>query len=95
MRRNTLRLPELPGDGIDPEVIAGARRVLDWFVAHRGVGVEVAEGEIGYAAYLKSGTLLSEETMQEASRADAILFGAVDGPEFEALPSEIRRKVVG
>ncbi len=37
----TFKLLVLPGDGIGPEVTARARRVIDWFVAHRGLGVEI------------------------------------------------------
>lgn len=70
------RICLLPGDGIGPEVVGQARRVLDALQ----VPVEFSQGEIGYGAYQKLGTPLPEETLEEVRRADATLFGAVTTP---------------
>ena len=66
----------LPGDGIGPEVVGQARRVLDALQ----VPLEFTQGEIGYGAYKKLGTPLPEETLEKVRRADATLFGAVTTP---------------
>jgi homoisocitrate dehydrogenase len=66
----------LPGDGIGPEVVGQARRVLDALQ----VPLEFTRGEIGYAAYQKLGTPLPEETLEAVRQADATLFGAVTTP---------------
>jgi len=66
----------LPGDGIGPEVVGQARRVLDALK----LPLEFTQGEIGYGAYQKLGTPLPEETLELVSGADATLFGAVTTP---------------
>ena len=73
---NRYRICLLPGDGIGPEVIAQAERVL------RALGLELAfdYGEIGYNAYARLGTPLPEETLEKVRAADATLFGAVTTP---------------
>jgi len=71
----------LAGDGIGPEVVAEARRVLDAC----GVDATYEEAVVGGAAYRAAGHPLPPETVDLAKRADAILFGAVGDPEFDAL----------
>ena len=66
----------LPGDGIGPEVVGQARRVLDALQ----IPADYTQGEIGYGAYQKLGTPLPEETLAEVRSADAVLFGAVTTP---------------
>ena len=66
----------LPGDGIGPEVVGQARRVLEALQ----IPLDFSQGEIGYGAYQKLGTPLPEETLEEVRRADAVLFGAVTTP---------------
>src|SRR5690348_18371146 len=65
-----------PGDGIGPEVIAQAEKVL------RALPLDLAfvYGEIGYAAYQKLGTPLPDETLEKVRTTDATLFGAVTTP---------------
>ena len=72
----------LPGDGIGPEVIAQAKRVLD---ALDLPGLTYEEALVGGAAYKATGHPLPPETLALASRADAILFGAVGDPDCDAL----------
>jgi len=79
----------LPGDGIGPEVMAATRRVIDFFNA-RGAGFELTEGLVGGAAYDAVGTPYPQETVAKAEAADAILFGAVGGPQYDNLPYEVR-----
>jgi 3-isopropylmalate dehydrogenase len=77
----------LGGDGIGPEVVAEARRVLD---ALNIDGLHYEEALVGGAAYKASGHPLPPETLDLAKRADAILFGAVGDPDCDALERHLR-----
>lgn len=77
----------LPGDGIGPEVIVEAVRVLD---ALEIDGLIFEEAPIGGAAYKSSGHPLPDATLALAKRADAILFGAVGDPDCDALDRHLR-----
>lgn len=76
-----------PGDGIGPEVIAQARRVLDALALP---GLSFAEALVGGAAYKAQGHPLPPETLALARRADAVLFGAVGDPECDGLARHLR-----
>ena len=80
----------LPGDGIGPEVIAEAKKVLDWMRDHRGLAVEVVEDQIGGAAYDAYGVPLADATLEKARAADGVLMGAVGGPAYDDLPYDKR-----
>lgn len=75
----------LAGDGIGPEVTAQAARVLDWFV-DKGLDLELSEALVGGAAIDATGEPLPEGTLNAAKEADAILLGAVGGPQWDSLP---------
>ncbi|HLI10442.1 MAG TPA: 3-isopropylmalate dehydrogenase [Alphaproteobacteria bacterium] len=75
----------LPGDGIGPEVMRQVNRVIEWFDRRRAVRFEVTEGLIGGASYDAHGTPLTEETIEQAMAADAVLLGAVGGPKWDTL----------
>ncbi|MFD1611292.1 3-isopropylmalate dehydrogenase [Sphingomonas tabacisoli] len=76
----------LPGDGIGPEVVAEAVRVLEAL----GLGLRFEEAPVGGAAYKTKGHPLPPETLALARRADAILFGAVGDPDCDALERSLR-----
>jgi len=76
----------LPGDGIGPEVTAQAARVLDWMIDNAGVDLHLSEALVGGAAIEATGEPLPEGTLEAARQADAILLGAVGGPQWDALP---------
>lgn len=80
----------LPGDGIGPEVVAQAKRVLAWAGSHAGVSFAFDEALLGGAAYDAVGTPFPAETLEKAKAADAILLGAVGGPQWEALDYSVR-----
>ncbi|MBF0400073.1 MAG: 3-isopropylmalate dehydrogenase [Magnetococcales bacterium] len=88
MTRKTILL--LPGDGIGPEIVAEARKLLDWLTAQGHASFYMEEGLIGGAAYDQTGNPLPEETVIRARQADAVLLGAVGGPKWEPLPYEVR-----
>ncbi len=77
----------LPGDGIGPEVVAEAVRVLEVLGLD---GLEYQEAPVGGAAYHAEGHPLPEATLDLAKRADAILFGAVGDPSCDALDRHLR-----
>ena len=79
----------LPGDGIGPEIVAEAVKVLDKLKAD-GLDISLDEGLVGGAAYDAKGHPLPKETLAQARRADAILLGAVGGPRYESLERPLR-----
>ena len=83
---NTPLIAILAGDGIGPEVTAQARRVLEAL----GRDLAFEEAPVGGAAYRSHGHPLPPETLDLARRADAILFGAVGDPAFDALERAFR-----
>ena len=80
----------LPGDGIGPEVIAQAVRVIGALRDRHGFKVALEPGLIGGAAVDAHGSPLPEETLAKARVADAILMGAVGGPKWDDIPREQR-----
>jgi 3-isopropylmalate dehydrogenase len=85
----TKRVLVLPGDGIGPEIVAEAVKVLDKLVGE-GLDIELDEGLVGGAAYDATGTPLPEATLDMAREADAILLGAVGGYKWESLDISVR-----
>jgi 3-isopropylmalate dehydrogenase len=84
------RVVLLPGDGIGPEIVAAARRVLT------AVGdFELSEHPIGGASIDAHGVALTDEVLAECRRADAILLGAVGGPKWESTDPEAPRPEQG
>ncbi len=86
----TKKIAVLPGDGIGPEIIREALKVLDCLREEFGVAVEIEEALVGGAAYDATGTPLPEETLKLAKAADAVLLGAVGGPRWEPLDYSVR-----
>lgn len=79
-------LAVLPGDGIGPEVMAEALRVLDTVASRSGIQFNHHHELVGGAAIDAVGKALPEKTVQTCEQADAILFGSVGGPKWEKLP---------
>ena len=75
----------LPGDGIGPEIVTEAVKVLNTVNEKFNLGLTLENGLVGGAAYDVHGTPLPEETMSKARAADAILLGAVGGPKWDTL----------
>jgi len=84
-----MKIALLPGDGIGPEILREAVRILD---ALRGEGmkIETEEAPVGGAAYDSAGDPLPQATLALARGADAVLFGAVGGPRYDTLPRDKR-----
>lgn len=80
----------LPGDGIGPEVVAQAHKVLDWLRTHKSFDVSVSEGLLGGASIEANGLPLTQETLARAKAATAVLMGAVGGPKWAGQPYDKR-----
>jgi 3-isopropylmalate dehydrogenase len=81
----------LPGDGIGPEIISEAVRILEWFNSSKfQTGFTFEYGYIGGSAYDKTGSPLPAETIKSARAADAILMGAVGGPKWDTIDFALR-----
>ena len=82
-----MKITCLPGDGIGPEIMAQARRVLD---ALDLPGLTIFEGDVGGIAYERHAHPLPEETLEMARAADAVLFGAVGDTRYDSLERHLR-----
>ena len=80
----SLKIAVLAGDGIGPEVMTEAVKVLH--VACQGIDLQFTECLVGGAAIDATGKALPKETLEACSASDAILFGSVGGPKWESLP---------
>ncbi len=80
----------LPGDGIGPEIVSEAVKVLVCLQDVYGLEVDMDEALVGGAAYDATGHPLPEATLQYAREADAVLLGAVGGPKWEPLDISVR-----
>ncbi|MDD2770285.1 MAG: 3-isopropylmalate dehydrogenase [Methylococcus sp.] len=86
----TIKIAVLPGDGIGPEIVAEALKVLDCLRTDFGLAVETEHALIGGAAYDAHGTPFPKETLDLCRAADSILLGAVGGPKWEPLDYSLR-----
>ena len=80
------KIAVLAGDGIGPEITVQAVRVIEAL----GLGISMAEGAVGGAGYDTAGDPLPAATLALCEASDAILFGAVGGPKYDALPRAMR-----
>ena len=80
----------MPGDGIGPEVMAQARRVLNWLQESGRASFTIDEELVGGAAIDVHGVPLTDAALAKAKSADALLFGSVGGPKWDKVPFEIR-----
>src|SRR3954471_107206 len=80
-----MKIAVLAGDGIGPEIIAQAMKALD-VLKRDGLKIELEEAPYGGAGYDAAGDPLPPSTLKLAKAADAVLCGAVGGPQYDALP---------
>lgn len=84
-----MKIAVLPGDGIGPEIVAQAVKVLK-ALSSDGVKIEMEEAPIGGAGYDAAGDPLPAATLKLAQDADAVLLGAVGGWQYDTLPRPMR-----
>ncbi len=89
-KKETYRITLLPGDGIGPEVVREAVRVLDEAAALGGFSFAYAEAPAGGAAIDACGDPLPQEVLDQCLASDAVLLGAVGGPKWDDLRGEMR-----
>lgn len=80
----------LPGDGIGPEIVAQAEKVLKRVSEKFSHNIEFDYGLIGGSAIDETGSPLPNETIDKCKSSDAVLLGAVGGPKWDNVPHEIR-----
>ncbi|HHF3075480.1 TPA: 3-isopropylmalate dehydrogenase [Vibrio diabolicus] len=86
MTDKSYKIAVLPGDGIGPEVMAQAHKVLDAIEKKHGIAFERDEHDVGGIAIDNHGSPLPESTVKACEESDAVLFGSVGGPKWEHLP---------
>jgi len=84
------KIAVLAGDGIGPEIIAEALKVLHFLNADMSLDLVFEQALIGGAAYDAFGTPLPQQTLNLCKNADAVLLGAVGGPKWEPLAHAVR-----
>src|ERR1700710_1951152 len=84
-----MKIAVLAGDGIGPEIIAQAVRALE-VLRRDGLKLELETAPYGGAGYDAHGGPLPDSTLKLARAADAVLCGAVGGPQYDSLPREKR-----
>ncbi len=80
----------LPGDGIGPEVIREAVKILKIVESKKNLKLNLTEAPVGGAGYEAAGHPLPEDTLKAAQSADAVLLGAVGGPQWEKIDFSLR-----
>ncbi len=84
------KLLVLPGDGIGPEVMREAGRVVGWLARRRGISFDISEELVGGASLDVHGVPIRDEVVAAAREADAVLFGSVGGPKWDHVGFERR-----
>ncbi len=80
----------LPGDGIGPEVMAEVKKLIDLFNRKGIATFSYEEGLVGGSCYDAHQVSITDATMAKAEAADAVIFGAVGGPQWDKVPYEVR-----
>ena len=88
--RMAFKLLLLPGDGIGPDVVRETRRVIAAVGAQFGLDFALEEALVGGAAYEAHGCAITDEAMRQARAADAVLLGAVGGPQWAEVAYDKR-----
>src|SRR5213593_1989714 len=84
-----LKIAILPGDGIGPEIVAEAIKLLE-YLRREGLSIETETAPIGGAGYDAAKQPLPAATLALAHSADTVLLGAVGGPQYDTLPRHLR-----
>lgn len=84
----SFKIAVLPGDGIGPEVMKEAQKVLDAAQKKFGFSLEYTHADVGGAGIDNQGKALPDSTVETCEQSDAVLFGSVGGPKWEHLPPE-------
>jgi 3-isopropylmalate dehydrogenase len=80
----------LPGDGIGPEIVTEAEKVLNALAEDHGLQISTEQGLIGGSAIDETGVPLPDETLALGKQSDAVLLGAVGGPKWDKIERSLR-----
>ena len=83
--KNGKKILILPGDGIGQEVTSSMSEVLQYLIDEQNLDFQLSERKVGGSSFDEFGKPLTEETLDMAKNSDAILFGAVGGPQWDSL----------
>ncbi len=86
----TYRIGVIKGDGIGPEIVDEAIKVLDAVSVNEGINLKYEEMLLGGAAIDETGVPLPDETIKGVKKCDAVLFGAIGGPQWDKLERHLR-----
>ncbi len=86
----TYKLLLLPGDGIGPEVMTEVKKLIAWMNQRGLASFTTEEALVGGACYDAHKVAVTDATMALAQDADAVIFGAVGGPKWDAVPYDAR-----
>ena len=75
----------LPGDGIGPEVVKEARKIIEWFNKNKSLDFKIEEDLVGGASYEKHKNPITDEVFYKALESEAVILGAVGGPKYDNL----------
>ena len=90
MKQGNLKIAVFPGDGIGPEIINEALKILNIISDKKNVNLQLTEGLVGGCAYDNFGVPLPDASLVLALQSDAVLLGAVGGPKWESLDYKVR-----
>lgn len=90
MRRESFKIAVFAGDGVGKEIMKEAVKILRLIADKRNINVILSEGYAGGSAYDRFGEPLPEQSLDLAMQSDAVLLGAVGGPQWEALDYKLR-----
>ncbi len=85
-----MKIALVPGDGIGPDIVREAVRVLDRVASVYGHEISYAEVDAGGISIDKYGIPLTEDALERAKASDAVLLGAVGGPKWDSVPGPKR-----
>jgi 3-isopropylmalate dehydrogenase len=88
--KTELNIAVFPGDGIGPEVVEEALKILKIIESKLGLKISLNEAPVGGAGYEVTGHPLPEASLKAAQNADAVLLGAVGGPKWENIDFSLR-----
>ncbi|KAB8124792.1 3-isopropylmalate dehydrogenase [Komagataeibacter medellinensis] len=83
----------LPGDGIGPEIMQEARRIMDWMAQARGIHFDISEDLVGGASLAAHGQPITQQVIDAARAADAVLFGSVGDPKWASAGFDRRPEI--
>jgi 3-isopropylmalate dehydrogenase len=90
MKKDDFKIAVFSGDGIGPEIIKEALKILKIISDKKKIGFQLSEGLVGGIAYDHFGTPLPDASLKLALQSDAVLLGAVGGPKWESLDYSVR-----